>query len=241
MSEIGKIGQGLARNSRYKLIAYVVGVPLVLGFMGGTILCAGLIHEDLAAVVFWVEFLSMPPIAVIVALVVGLRMRRAVAEPLDRALAPMLGPHTGSIGSLKWARVAQGRRYRARFYKYQLILQVDCQSSLDLRAGLDNKLARMAAKGWEKRSLPGGVLVMAQDPAILDAFLDMPAVPEAILALIHQDGRSLRSLYIKGTELGWVTKYLPNTELTEENGRRWIDAAELLAKAAETLSAEREA
>lgn len=220
------------------MLAYVLGIPLVFGFIGGSVLCAGLIHEDLAVLVFWVEFLSLFPLSILIALVVGLRMRKAVAEPLDRALAPMLGPHQGSIGSLRWHRVVDGRRYRARFYKYQLILQVDCQVDLELRAGLDNKLARMAAKGWAERSLPGGVVVFARDQAVLDAFLDLPAVPEAITALIDQDGRSLRSLYIQRGELGWVCKYLPDSELSEANGRRWLDAAEHLAKAAEGLAAQ---
>lgn len=209
---------------------------MVLGFLGGSVLCAGLIHEDLAAVVFWVEFLSLPPVAIVVALVVGLRMRKAVAAPLDAALAPMLGPHTGSIGSLKWSRVVDGRRYRARYYKYQLILQVDCQSGLDIRMGIDNKLAQAVSKGWDKRSLPGEILVMAKDPVAMDAFLALPAVPEAIAALIKQDGRSLRSLYIKGGELGWVTKYMPAPEFSPQAGRTWIDAAEHLVKSAEALS-----
>lgn len=212
-------------------------MPIVLAFLGGSVLCAGLIHEDLAAVVFWLEFLSLPPLAIVVALVVGLRLRKRVSEPLNRALAPMLGPHTGSIGSLRWNRVVDGRRYRARFYKYQLILQVDCQAALEIRAGLDNKLAQLVSQGWEKRSLPGGVVVFGRDPALLEAFLDQPAVPEAITTLIHQDGRSLRSLYLKKGELGWVTKYLPETELSEANGRRWMDAAELLVQAAERTAA----
>jgi hypothetical protein len=233
MSELGKVGQGFFQHGRIKLLAYVLGVPLILGFLGGSVLCAGLIHEDLAAVVFWLEFMSLPPLAIVIALVVGLRMRKAVSEPLDAALAPMLGPHKGAIGSLKWARVVDGRRYRASFYKYQLILQVDCQSTLDLRAGLDNKLAQWASKGWEKRSLPGGVVVMCKDLVALDTFLDLPAVPEAIVSLIRQDGQSLRSLYIKGSELGWVSKYMPTSEFTPEAGRTWLDAAELLAKAAE--------
>ncbi len=207
----------------------------MLAFLGGSVLCAGLIHEDLAAVVFWLEFLSLPPLVIVIAVVVGLRLRKRVSEPLNRALAPMLGPHRGSIGALRWHRVVDGRRYRAHFYKYQLLVQVDVRSALEIRAGLDNKLAQLASKGWEKRSLPGGVVVFARNAAQLDAFLDQPAVPEAITTLIHQDGRSLRSLYLKKGELGWVSKYMPETELSAENGRRWMDAAELLAKAAERL------
>lgn len=235
ISEIGKIGQGLVRNNTVKFVATIIAVPAVLGFLVATVFCAGLIHKDLAQVVFFLEVLSIPPLLMLIGLVVGVRMRKAVAKPLDSALAPMLGPHSGSIGAFKWARVVEGRRYRARFYKYQLLLQVDCTSKLDFRAGLDNKLAQMAAKGWEQRSLPGGVVVFSRDPVAMDAFLDMPAVPQAIVALIRQDGRSLRSLYISNGELGWVSKYMPTSEFSPEAGRKWLDAAELLVKAAEKL------
>lgn len=229
-SELGKIGGAYGRGCLLQLLV----VPAVfLAFLAifGLPVCAGMIHEDLAAPTFWCLFLSFPPFVVVTSLVVGLSIRGRNLRILDAAMEGFGRGQNYMMSGRQWSVDRGGRKVSAWFIRGTFVMTVPGAPGIDVQLGRDNALARVAgqAAGRVRRELPDGVVAFGADEAGLDAFLASPGVVDAATTLCAQDGRSLRSVAIRaGRDAQLTTRHLPATQMA-----RATDLADALARLVE--------
>ena len=227
MGELSKMGKAIARGARIRLVVSIVMAiaPLVvLGWLCGSSFLAGMIHQDLAGPVFWLQFMCFPFAAVIFGVVLGLWLRGINLKPYREVLGPVAVESRYLLSGAKWTVTSPGPKAEFRLVRRSFTLVVEGDAFADIRGGRDNALARLATgSSWEVEELGEGVLVASKDGAALRAHLERDGVREAWSRLLVDDRRSLRALYLTpGKSATLSFRYIPTHLMTTEVVREWV-------------------
>lgn len=236
MSEETKLVKALGRAALVRSLVGLFGAVapvLVLGWLCGSALLAGMVHEDLAAPVFWVQFACFPFVAIALGVGLGLLLRRMILAPYREILDP-LGPSSRYLLSgRRWTVDEPGLQAEIRLARRSFFVMVRGDPSADLRGGRDNALARLVrGEAWSSEAVGDGVVVASKDAEALRAHLDGPGVREAWQALLPDDRRSLRAVQVepgRGATLSF--RQVPVRILTTDNVRTWLSQLQVLAAA----------
>ena len=231
--ELSKVGRRVA--SRVGLSVLIGCLPLlIIGGMFAVLLIVGLIDTDLIAPVFWVGFVSFPPLAIISGVTIGLVLRRRNLGPLESALAAYGPSRSYALTGRQWRAHRSGRDLTLHMSRGGFVITLAATPTTVLRVGRSSALARLATGDRPHRELGSGVFVVGEDAAGLGAVLDAPGVVEALGVALGNDGKSLRSLRTHPTKgLTLTLRYLPEGQKTPQAFEALFDALETVAAAVE--------
>ncbi len=227
-SEGAKIAKALGRAAMLRTVVGIgsaVAPILVLGWLCGSSLLAGLVHEELAAPVFWSQFLCFPFAAVAGGVGVGLLLRRLILAPYRLALDP-LGPSSRYLLSgRKWTVPVKGHTAELRLARRSFFVVIDGGPGLDLRGGRDSLFAqKIRGDSWAVEHLDNNGVVLCKDSAALEGHLARAGVREAWQRLLGNDGRSLRSVHVKpGSGITLSMRHVPQEVLRTRVIRQWLE------------------